>query len=60
MTKRIKLLGGEYTETSGEKYIVRRGSSVILSRAAYVELIGGEDKWIDGIHWAADGSFLGF
>ena len=39
MTKRIKLLGGEYTETSGEKYIVRRGSSVILSRAAYVELI---------------------
>ena len=39
MTKRIKFLGGEYTETSGEKYIVRRGSSVILSRAAYVELI---------------------
>ena len=39
MTKRIKLLGGEYTETSGGKYIVRRGSSVILSRAAYVELI---------------------
>ena len=24
------------------------------------EMIGGEDKWIDGIHWAADGSFLGF
>lgn len=23
------------------------------------EMVGGQDKWIDGIHWAADGSYLG-
>jgi methionine synthase I (cobalamin-dependent) len=23
------------------------------------QMVGGQDKWIDGIHWAADGSFLG-
>ena len=29
-----------------------------LSRERRVELIGGEDRWIDGVHSAADGSWL--
>lgn len=24
------------------------------------EMIGESDRWIDGLHWAADGSFIGF
>ena len=39
MKTRVKLLGGEFTGKTQKNYVVRRGQSVILSRAAYVELI---------------------
>ena len=39
MKTRVKLLGGEFTGKTRANYVVRRGSSVILSRAGYVELI---------------------
>ena len=31
----------------------------MFTKERRAEMIGGQDKWIDGIHWAADGSFLG-
>jgi len=39
MKTRVKLLGGEFTGKTQSNYVVLRGSSVILSRAGYVELI---------------------
>ena len=30
-----------------------------FDQARRAAMIGGEDKWIDGIHWAADGSYIG-
>lgn len=32
----------------------------LFTKERRAEMVGGQDKWIDGIHWAADGSFLGF
>jgi hypothetical protein len=30
----------------------------LFTKEKRAEMVGGQDKWIDGIHWAADGSFL--
>ena len=39
MKTRVRLLDGEFTGKTQSNYVVLRGSSVILSRAGYVELI---------------------
>lgn len=31
----------------------------IYSRERIAEIVGDEDRWIDGIHWGSDGRFLG-
>lgn len=31
----------------------------LFSRERRAAMVGGEDKWIDGIHWSATGEFLG-
>ena len=31
----------------------------LFSRDRRAEMVGGEDKWIDGIHWSSSGEFLG-